>query len=241
MIRVDRPGKGAAVRAGLLATHAPLVGFCDVDMATDLSALDTAILLLEAGHQVVIGSRALEASDVESRHSVLRTWGARVFRDMARGLVPGVTDTQCGFKFFAGPVARAAAQNLTTAGYAFDIELLVRCRALGAEPAEIPVHWRDVPGSTFSAWRHSISTFRDVAGIWLGTRQLRRAAHAPAAAAPAAASLPGPVPHIPPVPVAAHPVAAQAVAAQPLSPHPMSQAMAPQPLPGPLGGAVGID
>jgi hypothetical protein len=86
-----------------------------------------------------------------------------------------VSDTQCGFKFFSGPLARAAAAGLTTEGYAFDIELIVRCRVLGAEPTEIPVQWRDVPGSTFSAWRHSVSTFRDLAAIWLGTRSARRA------------------------------------------------------------------
>jgi dolichyl-phosphate beta-glucosyltransferase len=176
MIRVDRPGKGVAVRAGLLATRAPLVGFCDVDMATDLSALDVAVGLLQAGHRVVIGSRAHHESVVEARHRVMRVWGAAMFRGLARNLAPGVTDTQCGFKFFSGPLVRAAAASMRTAGYAFDIELIVRCRGLGAEPTEIPVRWKDVPGSTFSAWRHSVGTFRDLASIWVGTRPARRAA-----------------------------------------------------------------
>jgi dolichyl-phosphate beta-glucosyltransferase len=211
MIRVDRAGKGAAVRAGLLATQAPLVGFCDVDMATDLSALDIAVRLLESGQRVVIGSRALEASEVESRHSVLRLWGAAVFRGLAGRLVSGVRDTQCGFKFFAGPVARAAAASLTTTGYAFDIELLARCQALGAEPVEIPVRWKDVPGSTFSAWRHSASTFRDLAQIWLSTRHARRAA--------------GPV-LVPAAP-------ALVSRAEPASSAP--------PVPGSVGGAIGVD
>src|SRR6266581_3345909 len=82
-----RPGKGLAVRAGLLATRAPFVGFCDADMATDLSALDVAIGLLAAGHGVVIGSRALAGSVVGSRHSATRRIGAAAFRTLARGIV----------------------------------------------------------------------------------------------------------------------------------------------------------
>src|SRR5204862_215519 len=65
LLRCERPGKGVAVRAGLLATQAPFVGFCDADMATDLDALDTAVGLLTAGHPVVIGSRALAGSVTE--------------------------------------------------------------------------------------------------------------------------------------------------------------------------------
>src|ERR1700677_576449 len=108
LLRCDRPGKGYAVRAGLLATQAPLVGYCDADMATDLAALDSALELLVAGCQVVIGSRALAESVVQARHHATRRLGAAVFRALARRVVPESTDTQCGFKFFSGPVARAA-------------------------------------------------------------------------------------------------------------------------------------
>ncbi len=170
LIRCDKPGKGAAVRAGLLASRARYVGFCDADMATDLSALDSAIEELLAGHQVVIGSRAHADSVVQDRHSIVRKAGAAVFRGMARLVAPGAGDTQCGFKFFAGPVARHAAMDLATAGFAFDIELIARCRQLGADLVEIPVRWRDIPGSTFSVWRHSVTAFAEVAGIWLALR-----------------------------------------------------------------------
>jgi glycosyltransferase involved in cell wall biosynthesis len=173
VLNCDRPGKGAAVRAGLLATQAPYVGFCDADMATDLSALATAVDLLLSGDQLVIASRAHPRSDVQDRHSVVRRAGAAAFRAWARAVVPGVMDTQCGFKFFAGPVARAAAARMRATGFAFDIELIARCRQLGAEPVEIPVTWRDVPGSRFSVWRHSVASFAEVAGIWLTMRRRR--------------------------------------------------------------------
>jgi hypothetical protein len=92
---------------------------------------------------------------------------------MARRIVPGATDTQCGFKFFSGPLARAAALPLRTAGFAFDVELIARCQRLGAALTEIPVTWRDRPGSTFSVPRHSAGILRDLAVIWLYDRPAR--------------------------------------------------------------------
>jgi len=169
LLRCDRPGKGLAVRAGLLATQASLVGFCDADMATDLSALDDAIGLLMAGHQVVIGSRGLRESVVQSRSSLARRAGACLFRAVAASIVPGSTDTQCGFKFFAGPLARTAVQSLRTSGFSFDVELLAACLRQGAAITEIPVQWQDVTGSTFSVSRHSAAVFRDLGSIWLRT------------------------------------------------------------------------
>jgi dolichyl-phosphate beta-glucosyltransferase len=172
LLHCERPGKGAAVREGLLATRAPFVGFCDADMATELSALDVAISLLAAGHPLVIGSRALSASVVEARSSALRAAGAALFRSMARWTLPGAADTQCGFKFFSGPLARAAALSLRTAGFAFDVELLASCLRRGETMTEIPVHWRDIAGSTFSVRRHSVAAFRDLTSIWLRSRVL---------------------------------------------------------------------
>ena len=178
LLHCPRPGKGLAVRTGLLATRAPFVGFCDADMATDLSALDTVLSLLAAGNPLVVGSRGLAASVVTVRHSAVRRGGAAVFRAMARQIVPGATDTQCGFKFFAGPLARAAALRLRTQGFAFDIELIAICQRLGATLTEIPVRWQDMPGSTFSVPRHSAAALRDVAAIWVRQRPGRAQADA---------------------------------------------------------------
>lgn len=180
LLRCDRPGKGLAVRTGILATRAPFVGFCDADMATDLSALDVTLGLLTAGSPMVVGSRALAASVTDERHSAVRRFGAAGFRALARRIVPGATDTQCGFKFFSGPLVRAAALPLRTTGFAFDIELIAICQRLGATRTEIPVAWRDVPGSTFSVPHHAAATLRDLAAIWLRYRPGRSpAAHLP--------------------------------------------------------------
>jgi glycosyltransferase involved in cell wall biosynthesis len=185
LLHCPRAGKGVAVRAGLLATRAPFVGFCDADMATDLSALDLAVSLLVAGRHLIIGSRALDSSVAEERRNGIRRTGAMAFRALARRVVPDATDTQCGFKFFSGPLARAAARPLRTTGFAFDVELIARCQQLGATLTEIPVCWRDVPGSTFSVPRHSAAALRDVAAIWLR--------HRPGRAVPLPAPEPQPV------------------------------------------------
>jgi hypothetical protein len=165
-------------------------------MATDLAALDVVIQFLAAGHQLVIGSRALSGSVVEERSS-MRGLGTFVFRTMANSILPGTADTQCGFKFFAGPLARTAVQSMRTAGFAFDLELLAVCRQLGATVTEVPVHWRDMAGSTFSVRRHSAAVFRDLASIWLRSRVLRpRPATTPGTAWVAGASARIPAPRL---------------------------------------------
>jgi dolichyl-phosphate beta-glucosyltransferase len=184
LLRTDLPGKGLAVRAGLLATRAPFVGYCDADMATDLSALDVVLSMLVEGRPVVIGSRVLDDSLAEERRNPARRVGSAAFRSLARRVVPDVTDTQCGFKFFHGPLVRAAALPMRTTGFAFDVELIANCLRLGAEVTEIPVRWQDMPGSTYSVRRHSMAAARDVMTIWLrdATRRNELPATLPAAA-----------------------------------------------------------
>ncbi|GAA1659624.1 glycosyltransferase family 2 protein [Nonomuraea maheshkhaliensis] len=180
LIRCAIPGKGAAVRAGLLGTSAPFVGFLDADMATDLGAIDVALGLLLSGERVVIGSRGHDGSLVENRHSKVRELGAFGFRALAGVLVHGVSDTQCGFKFFDGVLARDIAAELRTPGFAFDVELLARCRRQGAAVMEIPVCWRDMPGSRFSPARHTFGIVLELGRIWLRLRARPRPAARPA-------------------------------------------------------------
>ena len=114
LLRCARPGKGAAVRRGLLATTAPYVGFCDADMATDVEIIEDVLAMLTDGTRVVVGSRRHPESDVEIYSHPLRRIGALVFNRLCRELTGGVVDTQCGFKFFDGPLAREAAANFDT-------------------------------------------------------------------------------------------------------------------------------
>jgi glycosyltransferase involved in cell wall biosynthesis len=158
-------GKGAAVAAGIAATTSDVVGFMDADGATDLTAFETAAALLTAGADVVIGSRAAEGAQTEARHTRVRAVGAAAYRRAAALLVPGICDTQCGFKLLHGDLARAVFADLGTRGFSFDVELLARCRGISARVEEFPVTWYDVPGSTFSPLRHGLRSFAELAGI----------------------------------------------------------------------------
>ncbi|GAA3520832.1 glycosyltransferase [Nocardioides daeguensis] len=181
VVRCERRGKGAAVRAGLLATHADLVCFMDADGATGLDAIEASWRQVLLGADVVIGSRAVAGSETEARHCRTRSVGAAAYRRLAGRMVPGIADTQCGFKVFRGALARRAAQLLETTGFSFDVELLMRLRALGADVREIPVTWTDVPGSTFVPSRHGAAAFAELARIAWRCRALERPTPAPAA------------------------------------------------------------
>ncbi|MBO9520414.1 MAG: glycosyltransferase [Nocardioidaceae bacterium] len=172
VLHCAEPGKGAAVRAGIAAATSDVVGFMDADGATDLAAFEAAAVRLAAGADVVIGSRAAEGAETEARHTRLRSVGAGAYRRAAAVLVPGIADTQCGFKIFRGDLARDVFAATETAGFSFDVEVLARCLDLRARVEEIPVVWTDVPGSTFSPLRHGLRSFADLLAI--GWRLRRR-------------------------------------------------------------------
>ena len=179
VVRCPVPGKGAAVRAGIAATDAPLVGFMDADGATRLDALDEACRRLALGADVAIASRGAEGARTEARHSWLRECGARGYRACTALIVPGIVDTQCGFKVMAGALGRSVFAELRTTGFSFDVELLARARAAGARIEEFPATWTDVPGSTFHPVRHGAGSFADLARIAWHVRRVRPAATRP--------------------------------------------------------------
>ena len=182
------PGKGAAVRAGIAVTDAPVVGFMDADGATRLDALEEAFRRLALGADVAIGSRGAEGSRTAARHSWVRERGARTYRACTARVVPGVVDTQCGFKLMDGDLGRRVFADLRTTGFSFDVELLARAQALGARIDEFPVTWTDVPGSTFDPLRHGAGSFAELALIAWHARRDRRAV--PATALPVPVALP---------------------------------------------------
>jgi dolichyl-phosphate beta-glucosyltransferase len=165
VLRCDVPGKGAAVRAGMAATTADVVGFMDADGATHLAALDDGLALLAAGADVALGSRAVPGSVTNERHSRVRVSGARLYRWCTRRVAPGVADTQCGFKLFRGDLGRDLFAALRSTGFSFDVEVIGRAQRVGAQVVEFPVTWDDVPGSSFDPLRHGASAFYELAAI----------------------------------------------------------------------------
>jgi dolichyl-phosphate beta-glucosyltransferase len=141
-------GKGHAVRIGIRASLGRRVLFCDADGATPIAELPLLSRRLDEGYAAAIGSRARPGARIETRQHMLRELlgkaGNRLIQAVA---VPGVRDTQCGFKLFDGDKARAAFARARTDGWGFDVEILRIFLANGWPIAEVPVRWAHQPGS----------------------------------------------------------------------------------------------
>jgi hypothetical protein len=143
----------------------------DADMAIDPRAIP---LLLEglSTSDIAIGSRALADSMVESRYLVRSLMGGLFNRLVTTGTGLGLHDTQCGFKAFRTPVARLLFHLVRIDRFAFDVEVLVRARALGLTITEVPVQWKHVPGSTVHPLHDSLHMLDDVYRSRLGLRPI---------------------------------------------------------------------
>jgi glycosyltransferase involved in cell wall biosynthesis len=157
-----RPGKGAAVRRGLLSSRSHYVGFFDADLATPVEMLSDVMAELRDGAAAVIGSRHAPGASVLSAQPYLRRLGGAAFRRLAGTMVPGVRDTQCGFKFFERRAITSALVRCRTTGFAFDVELLQCLQEDGGRIVELPVAWTDRPQSTFDPVRDGVASFAAV-------------------------------------------------------------------------------
>lgn len=168
-------GKGAALRAGVERATGRYVVFCDADLAYPLEDIERLLQRLRLGADVAIGQREgqrrLGLSD-PSDYSALRTLATTTFGALVElALRLGVRDTQCGFKAFRRPVARALFGSLTVAGFAFDVELLLLARRWGLRIDRVPVRMTNAEGSSVNVWRDSLRMARDVGRIWWQARR----------------------------------------------------------------------
>jgi dolichyl-phosphate beta-glucosyltransferase len=141
-------GKGAAVRAGMLAARGDLRLFADADGATPIAELKRLEAALGPDVDVVIGSRALPGPAVALRTRRHRMVAGRVFNWLAARLgVRAVADTQCGFKLFTAAAAEGLFGALETSGFGFEVELLLRAQKAGYHVVEVAVNWADQEGT----------------------------------------------------------------------------------------------
>jgi dolichyl-phosphate beta-glucosyltransferase len=141
-------GKGAAVRAGMLTATGAARLFTDADGATPISELARLEPALATGADLAIGSRVLLDPAVTVRARPHRVVAGRIFNWLVARLgIRGVADSQCGFKLFTAEAADALFGALETAGFAFDVELLLRAQTRGYRIVEVPVNWADQAGS----------------------------------------------------------------------------------------------
>ena len=123
-----RMGKGRDVRLGMLSARGRYRLFMDADLATPLHHLDRLEAYIAADAAVVIGVRDLWRTHRALRRRVVTTAGNALVRML---LLPGLRDTQCGFKMFRADVCEAAFRNATVDGWGFDLEVLKAARGHG--------------------------------------------------------------------------------------------------------------
>jgi dolichyl-phosphate beta-glucosyltransferase len=140
-----RGGKGRGVRNGIARARGTVIGFVDADAKTPIEELEKVLPWLDQGYDVSIGSRGLAESQIEVAQRLYRRIGSRAFGVLMHLLMglPHVRDTQCGFKFFRGPVARDLFARQRIDGYMFDIEILHLAARAGYRVKEVGVRWRD--------------------------------------------------------------------------------------------------
>jgi len=160
-----RSGKGRGVRASVSQARGEVIGFLDADYKTPI---EEAPKLLEAlkSYDLAIGSRGLPASSIQRQQPLYRRAGSRVFRVGMR-LITGlydIVDTQCGFKFFRGDVARDLFRRQRVDGYMFDVEILYLAKKLGYRMTEVGVRWTDDKDSRLALvqgnWENLVDLFR---------------------------------------------------------------------------------
>ena len=157
-------GKGPAVAAGVAASRAPLVLITDADLSTPIDELGKLLAAIDGGFDVAIGSRAVRGSQVVVSQPFQRVLMGKIFNLLVQLVVlPGVWDTQCGFKLWRGAVAREVFAAMKLRGnVAFDVEVLYRARHSGYRVAEVPVRWLDSVPSRISPLQHSSEALLDI-------------------------------------------------------------------------------
>jgi len=166
-VRIERPGRGGALRMVWSQSDADVFAYMDVDLSTGLNALLPLIAPLLSGHSDVASGTRLAA-------------GARVIRGPKREIISrcynmllhvtlgaGFSDAQCGFKAIRADAARALLPLAGDSGWFFDTELLVLAERAGLRIHEVPVDWIDDPDSRVRLFATAVGDLRGI--VRLGT------------------------------------------------------------------------
>jgi dolichyl-phosphate beta-glucosyltransferase len=159
-------GKGRALAAGVATARGDKVLVTDADLSTPIEELEKLEAALKGGAGVAIASRSIRGSRVEVPQPIYRVLMGKVFNLIVQTvLLPGIWDTQCGFKLFRADVARPVFAALTTDGFGYDPEALFLAKRRGVRIAEVPVVWRNSAPTTVMPIRSSVDMFKHVVRV----------------------------------------------------------------------------
>lgn len=163
-------GKGAAVRRGILAASGQYRLFMDADNSTTIDQVERLWPHFDEGYDVVIGSRDVKGAVVAVHQARVKELAGDFGNLLVRMLaVPGISDTQAGFKAFTERVVTDIFPSLVVDRWGFDIEVLAVARARGYRVKEAPIRWVNDPESKvkFSSY------FQVLSELWRIRRNLR--------------------------------------------------------------------
>ncbi|MGE5643261.1 MAG: dolichyl-phosphate beta-glucosyltransferase [Byssovorax cruenta] len=176
VIQNGQPGKGLAIRRGVQAAAGDYLFFCDADLSMPIEEISKFLPPQLPHVDIAIASREAPGA-VRYNEPYYRHLTGRVFNTLIRLLVlPGLQDTQCGFKCIRAEVARDIFPYQTLTGWAFDVELLYIARRHAYELVEIPIDWYFNDDSKISVFRDSLRMFLD---LLLIRRNARRGLYDP--------------------------------------------------------------
>lgn len=162
-LRLERPGRGGALKAAWASSKADIQAYMDIDLSTELDALNALLDPIAAGSaDISIGSRLLPASEVT--RSPLREAISHLYNLIARtALHYPVRDAQCGFKAVSRSVIHTIVPAIEDNGWFFDTELLILAYRRGLKINEVPVHWVEDDDSRVRIVKTAMD---DLRGIW---------------------------------------------------------------------------
>ncbi len=173
VVRLDRNrGKGAAVKAGVLAATGRTVVFTDADLAYPAALLLDMLAEIEAGWDVVVGSRRHHDTNTLVKAGRLRVLGGRVINLLTQVVLLGnFRDTQCGLKGFRADVGKAIFERTRIDGFAFDVEVFLIAEQDRLSLTEIPVSITNRSGSSVQVIGDTVDLIRDLFRIrrWAGS------------------------------------------------------------------------
>jgi dolichyl-phosphate beta-glucosyltransferase len=156
-------GKGRALARGVAVSTGTLVLVSDVDFSTPITELPKLEAAIAEGADIAIGSRAKRGARIEHSQPFYRVLMGKIFNLIVQALIlPGLWDTQCGFKLFRGEVARDLFSRLSTDGFGYDVDVLYRARRHRLPIRELPVRWRNSPETKVHAIRDSARMLGDI-------------------------------------------------------------------------------
>ena len=161
-VHVEERGKGNAVRRGMLDARGEYRFICDADLSMPIEQLNRFLPPALQAFDVAIGSREGSASR-RYDEPAYRHWGGRLVNFVIQTLIlPGLNDTQCGFKCWRADAAQDLFPRQTLGGWSFDIEILYLARRGGYRIVEVPIDWYFDPNSKISALRDALQMIADI-------------------------------------------------------------------------------